>query len=61
MLTSFDKTDRNVMKMIGDENNSSKQQPVSNQAEEIFSNKTQKTVILIINQRKKNEFKDLEK
>ena len=61
MLTSFDKIDRNVMKMIGDENNSSKQQPVSNQAEEIFSNKTQKTVILIINQRKKNEFKDLEK
>ena len=61
MLTSFDKTDRNVMTVIGDKHSISERQPISNQAEEIFSNKTQKTVIPIINQRKKNEFKDLEK
>ena len=48
MLTSFDKTDLNVM--TGDKHNISKQQPISNQAEETFSNKTQKTII--INQRK---------
>ena len=36
MLTSFGKTDRNVMTIIGDKHNISEQQPISNQAEEIF-------------------------
>ena len=52
MLTSFDETGRNVMTVIGDRHNISEQQPISNQAEEIFINKTQKTIIPIINQRK---------
>ena len=52
MLSLFDKTDRNVMTMIGENHSISEQQPISNQAEEIFSNKTQKTIIPIINQRK---------
>ena len=60
MLTSFGKTDRNLMAILGDKNNISEQHPISNQAEETFSNKTQKTIIPIVNQRK-NEFKDLEK
>ena len=59
MLTSFGKTNRNLMTILGDKNNISEQHPISNQAEETFSNKTQKT-IPIVNQRK-NEFKDLEK
>ena len=52
MLTSFGKTDRTVTTMIGDKHNISEQQPISNQAEEPFSNKTQKTKIPVINQRK---------
>ena len=40
------------MTMIGDKHNISKQQPISNQAEETFSNKTQETIIPIIKQRK---------
>ena len=52
MLTSFDKTDENVMTMIGEKHNISEQQPISNQAEEISSNKTQKKITPIINQRK---------
>ena len=52
MLTSFDKTDRNVMTMREDKHNISEQQPISSQAEEIFFNKAQKTIIPIINQRK---------
>ena len=52
MLTLFNKTDQNVMTIIGDKHNISKQKPISNYAEETFSNKTQKTIIPIINQRK---------
>ena len=52
MLTLFDKKERNVMAMMEEKHNISEQQPISNQAEETFSNKTQKTIIPIINQRK---------
>ena len=51
-LTLFDKKERNVMAVIEDKHNISEQQPISNQAGETFSNKTQKTIIPIINQRK---------
>ena len=40
------------MKIIEGKQNISKQQPISNQAEESFSNKNQKIVIPIISKRK---------
>ena len=40
------------MEIIEGKHNISKQQPISNKAEELFSNKTQKTIILIISKRK---------
>ena len=52
MLTLFGKTDRNVMTVIEDKHNINEKQPISNQAGETFSNKTQKTITPIINQRK---------
>ena len=42
----------NIMTMIRDKHNISEQQPISNQAEEVFSNTTQKTIIPTINQSK---------
>ena len=52
MLTLFGKTDRNVMTVIEDKHNINEKQPISSQAGETFSNKTQKAIIPIINQRK---------
>ena len=42
MLTSFSKTNRNVIKIIEGKYNISKHRPISNKAGEILSNKTQK-------------------
>ena len=40
------------MKIIEGKHNISEQQPISNQVEEIFSNKIQKTIIPILSKRK---------
>ena len=40
-----------VTKIIEDKQNISKQQPMSNQVEEIFSNKIQRTLILLVTKR----------
>ena len=48
MLISFNKTNLNAMKIITDKHNISKQQPILNQVEKIFSNRTQKTILPII-------------
>ena len=48
MLISFNKTNLNAMKIITDKHNISKQQPILNQVEKFFSNRTQKTILPII-------------